>query len=75
MIIEYTEYRTLQGDTWDFIAWQQYGDPLAMAELIEANPHIPIAPVLPSGVRIAIPQRGDVRPSVTNEQRPPWRQK
>ncbi len=73
MITEYTQYRTRQGDTWDFIAWQQYGDPLAMQVLIDANPHVPIAPVLPRGLVLAIPNRGDVRPTLTNAQLPPWR--
>lgn len=75
MTAEYTEYMTRENDAWDYIAWIHYDDPTAMGDIIRANPQIAILPFLPAGLRIAVPVRGDVRPALSNAQRPPWRQK
>lgn len=72
---EYIEYITQQNDTWDYIAWIMYGNETLMGVLIEANPQIPIAPLIGMGLTMAIPIIGDLRPTLNNEQRPPWRQK
>jgi phage tail protein X len=72
---EYTEYITQQGDTWDFIAWSEYGNEALLEIIIVANPHVPISALLPSGLLLAIPRVTEVRPSVSNAQRPPWRQR
>lgn len=70
---EYIEYTTLQGDTWDWIAFQVYADEALMTVLIEANPHVPISPVIAMNTVIAVPVLTDVRPTLNNAQRPPWR--
>lgn len=55
MATGFIEHITAEGDRWDHLAWQYYGDPLAYEGIILANPAVPIIPVLPAGVRILIP--------------------
>jgi len=64
---------TKAGERWDTIAWQYYGDAYRYAPIIAANPHVPITPVLPSGIRLNIP----VLPAGTTARSrsaglPPW---
>lgn len=73
--MNYKEYTVKQGDTWDVVAWTFYNDPQAMEELIRANPHIPLAPYLPFGERMIIPERSVAAPTLANSQVPPWRQR
>ncbi len=64
------EHITRDGERWDQIAQQYYGDPLRYAPLIAANPGLAIEPILPSGVRLIVPL---LEPSTTNtENLPPW---
>lgn len=51
----YREYITRDGDTWDLIAWDHYGDPHGYERIIAANPGVPIQPRLPGGLRLLIP--------------------
>ena len=46
---------TTEGERWDNLAWRYYRNPLAYEAIIAANPGVPIYPVLPSGLRLAIP--------------------
>lgn len=68
----YKEYRTKDGDRWDLLAWEWYGDPLRWEPILAANPHAPIFPRLPRGIRLLIP----VLPYASNvrsiESIPPW---
>jgi phage tail protein X len=74
-MIEYRTYTTLDGDTWDHIAWRFYNDPTAMEDIIRANAHVAITPVLPSGIELVIPARKESAAVIPNAQRPPWRAK
>ena len=48
-------YTTIQGDTWDGIAYRLYEDEGYMKELLEANPdHVDIL-VFPAGVTLLCP--------------------
>ena len=62
---------TSEGDRWDTLAWRDYGDVSEMERIIAANPHVPIRPVLPGGVRIFIPvvKAADLEHNVNL---PPW---
>ena len=62
---------TSEGDRWDTLAWRYYGDVSEMERIIAANPHVPIRPVLPGGVRIFIPavKAADLEHNVNL---PPW---
>lgn len=52
---EYYIYTTKQGDRWDNIAVKFRGDTFDYADIIEANPHIPIKATLDEGLEIRIP--------------------
>lgn len=69
----YLSYITQEGDRWDGLAYRFYGDPFRYEPLVVANPHVPIVPVLPSGLTLAVPvlAKSDSTPSV--ESLPPWK--
>ena len=61
---------TSEGERWDTLAWRYYGDVSEVERIIAANPHMPIRPVLPGGVRIFIPV---IRPAeLERTDLPPW---
>lgn len=62
---------TVQGDRWDLLAWRYYRDPLAYEQIIDANPDVPIAPVLPGGLQLTIPVLTTV--DTLTEDLPPWK--
>lgn len=59
-----------QGERWDSLSYQYYGNAFEYARIIDANPHISFCEVLPVGVEIFIPVL-NVKPT-NNEQMPPW---
>jgi phage tail protein X len=63
-----TSYTTIQGDTWDSIAYIQYGDELQMHWLIEANPTHRETVIFPAGVVLNIPDLG----VTSRAPAPPW---
>jgi phage tail protein X len=66
------EHVTREGDRWDSIAWEYYGDATAYEPIIAANPSIPISPVLPSGIKLYIPVITSEE-TVSTEGLPPWK--
>jgi len=73
MIAEVLEHITAQGDRWDNLAWQYYGDPHAYERIIAANPEVQIEPILPGGIRLLIPVIEDTDETVNIEELPPWK--
>ena len=67
---EYYEYITKEGDRWDLIAYQFYGDATMYEPIIVANPEVPIIPILPSGIKLRIPI---IEIKETIEELPPWK--
>lgn len=62
-------YTTIQGDTWDLIAYKLYGDEKYMRYLIEANyPQIDTL-VFSSGTVLTVPEL----PEEPDEDAPYWR--
>ena len=69
-----TQYRTIEGDRWDLIAYKAYGDATKFVGLLEANKPLAITKELPSGLQINIPILEDQnRGSVQSELLPPWK--
>jgi phage tail protein X len=60
---------TEASDRWDLLAWRYYGDATVYGRLIEANPHIPISPVLPVGATVYIPI---IEQAEQASELPPW---
>lgn len=71
MARQYVEYTTQDGDRWDLIALRMYGDPCGYEPIIVANPHVPIRPVLPGGIRLLVPVRDT--PVLSDPSLPPWK--
>lgn len=68
---EFYEYITQEGDRWDLIAYQFYGDAEKYEPIIESNPYVAIKPVLPSGIKLQIPVIETLQP-YKPEGLPPW---
>ena len=62
-------YTSIQGDTWDMIAYKVYGRESAMTQLIEANSDLANIAIFPSGIKLVCPP---VAPEVSRVL-PPWR--
>lgn len=62
-------YTTIQGDTWDMIAYKVYGKEACMAKLIEANDDLTHIAVFSSGVKIVC---HPLKPAASKIL-PPWR--
>lgn len=62
-------YTTLQGDTWDLIAYKLYGAEKYMKYLIEANWPMLDVLIFPSGTVLAVPDL----PEEADEDTPFWR--
>lgn len=64
-------YNTLQGDTWDLIAWRVYGTSAYMDLLIKANIQHAETCVFGPDVKLVVPEAPSV--DTTNAGTPPWR--
>jgi phage tail protein X len=64
-----SSYTTIQGDTWDGIAFVVCGDEMQMHWLIEANPQHREIVIFPAGVVLEIPDLGE---TTTSSPAPPW---
>jgi len=62
-------YKTKAGDTWDLIAYKEYGDEYKMQDLIEANPDYVTTVIFSAGVELTIPDES----STTSTNLPPWK--
>lgn len=65
-----TTYRTIQGDTWDGIAFKVAGTESFMTELMQANPDHLETVIFPAGVVLNISDTGIESAS---DLLPPWR--
>ncbi|MEK4060981.1 MULTISPECIES: tail protein X [Paenibacillus] len=62
-------YRTVQGDTWDSVAFQVYGDEQLMTMLMNANPNHTETVIFSRNIAINVPDK----PVITSDMLPPWR--
>jgi phage tail protein X len=65
-----TTYKTVLGDTWDNISYNQYGSSKFIKELMEANKKHIGTVIFASGVQIMTPELIEVE---VNNDLPPWR--
>ena len=70
--MDYVEHITNEGDRWDLLAYRYYGDPYQYERIIVANVHVPIVPILDSGLRLRIPVLDDAA-VLSDSQLPPWK--
>lgn len=64
------QYRTKQGDMWDQIAYDTYGDETAMAPLLAANPDHVATLVFEAGAELTLPPDDEI--ALRPEVRPRW---
>lgn len=70
----YIPYVTRQGDRWDLLAWEFYGNAFHFGPIIAANPTVAIVPILPAGVELAIPLLDEeAAADVLDADLPPWK--
>lgn len=63
-------YTTIQGDTWDIIAYKLFGVESRMLQLMQANPDYISTVIFSAGVSLAVPDIPETAPADL----PPWRQ-
>jgi phage tail protein X len=68
---QYITHISSDGDRWDLLSWNYYGDATLFGPIVMANPSIPIEPVLPAGLIISIPLMEKVDTVATGL--PPWK--
>ena len=64
-------HTTADGDRWDLIAHQYYGNALLIGGLIAANPHLPLAEAFQSGLTVFVPVL-TTKPKNSQADMPPW---
>lgn len=62
-------YTTIQGDTWDGVAFSLYGDAQLMTLMINANPQHAATVVFSGNVTLNVPEK----PAEASDTLPPWR--
>lgn len=67
----FLQHTTREGERWDLIAYQYYGDALAIDGLIISNPDVPLAEQFPAGWTLLVPVI-DEAPLQTQDL-PPWK--
>lgn len=70
-VIEYYEYTTQDGDTFDLLALDMYNDEQLAHYIIEFNPDYSGVLIFEGGVLLKLPV---VEEAETSETVPPWRQ-
>jgi hypothetical protein len=64
---------TREGDRWDNLALEAYGDSTKSAEIIAANPTVPLSEYVPGGIYIYIPVLSkEDNTIISKELNPPW---
>lgn len=66
-------YKTIQGDTWDRIAYEQLGNEEYMKELIRANLEYAEVLVFSAGVLLEIPEVEKEEKELESDVIPEWR--
>lgn len=68
-----TEYTTQSGDTIFGISFKAYGTVYRYADLLTANPSLPITTVYPAGLKLIIPVNESAPETIATENLPPWK--
>ena len=73
--MSFVEYVAKEGERWDWVAFQAYGDPYLYEGIIRANPHLLGVRSLAGGTVLRVPvlEEADTTPSIPPEQLPPWK--
>lgn len=70
--MQFTEYTTKEGQRWDTIAWECFGNVDLLPLLLEHNPGVPVTDVLEGGITLRVPIVEAVE-EVNETLLPPWK--
>jgi phage tail protein X len=71
-VTQYLQYTTTEGDRFDTIAYDAYGDPYGYERIVAANPDYTGLVALPGGVRLIVPIVEKPQVSLLSNL-PPWK--
>ena len=75
--IDCIEHVTREGERWDSLAWQYYGNPFDYGRIVAANPSLDISTHRPSGVVVLIPvlplAQAQAADQLAAADLPPWK--
>lgn len=73
--LAYVEHVTREGERWDALAHRYYGSAHLYGHLVDANPEVAVAPILPSGLVLRIPllSEAEAAQQVDRSSLPPWK--
>jgi phage tail protein X len=68
-------HQVVDGERWDTLAFHYYGSATQYGRIVEANPHLDITPILPTGAIVLIPvvNQSTSADSLQSEELPPWK--
>lgn len=66
-------YTTKQGERWDLLSHRFYGSIKSMNILTDANPSVPLDPIIEMGTTLIIPIIDNTSESVIVKNIPPWK--
>lgn len=66
---EYLQHIASDGERWDTLSYQYYGNAINYEVIIKANRHLAIKPTLGAGQVVLIPI---IAPPLSNNPPPPW---
>jgi len=66
-------YTTKQGERWDLLAYRFYGTVKSMNILTDANPSVPLSPMIEMGTNLVIPIIDNTSDLVLKVNVPPWK--
>lgn len=69
----FTEHIAKDGQRWDTVAYEAYGDVAKLSDIIAANPDVPITAIIPEGTRLLIPIVETVAVEIDKTLLPPWK--
>lgn len=72
---QFVEHLTTDGDRWDLLAYDYYGDPYAYEPIIRANPAHSFTTVLEGGRLLRIPVVEAAIADVDDALLPPWKRR
>lgn len=68
------QYIVKSDERWDNIANAAYGNPGLIELIVQANPNVLVAAVVPAGTILEIPIIEEVNPTTDKDLLPPWMQ-
>lgn len=66
------QYTVKNDERWDNLANKFYGEPGMIEIIVQANPNVPVTPIIAAGTVMAIPILEELQAVINIENLPPW---